>query len=1075
MHERRCPSVAFVGWNPFQFRQALPVARALPGSVMVIEKRGAFASEFPESLLTTCGVPVVVWKRTKMAQLDGVFDVIVCQTIFSQIERFRSSKIAMLQYGLAKEPHNYGAWRSLADLCLVYGAYSERKASHFAPAVSVGNPRFDEWGTPGQEARAHQLLAPQLDPSRKTILYAPTWGELSTQDDFLASVMDLSRHYNVLLKLHHNTALLEQSRACAADPGRVVVLGANDDLLDALAVSDVVLSDYSGAIFDALYCGKPVALLRTPRGREEAAKLDEYSLEVVEQDRIGPVVADADALPGTVAELLSNQPYRSRNAALVSELFVRGPGAAARAAAALEDLAAGRIARQTQLQGYVRDEIRKNRRKGIGSRSARSERSAAGGRNIEWALVDHWAESRKHRRVLRYVTVRNRVQPKLYLYRAGIRAAERLDDTVAAARLLERATKHFPDSSLAGEQRDASIQKKTGRRAPSVVNRFRVAVRGVAQNARHGALEPIRRLMVRAGMDSAIRAYEQSGVDPTPKQGSQLARYYRDQQDDVSALRVLTLSQRTQPGNRVILMRAADALRDDKQFVRAHAFLRLAQRVYPAFGTVRVLGFESDMGWFEQGEPSLDAALALPPATLKRFLRAVNRVGVYYPDRREALAAARVGVRTWLEESVPSTTEELDKAVTAALESRWLDLAERLLERGADRGLLASLPIRNRLQAMREALGSMNCVLDAAWHNEQADELLAFEGGAVRPLRGEETADPKVVEFFIPTAFFAFDDTEKPTYATVRSMFRMAFEALVDRDDVVLVPRMQLNWRYAARRLEGRSVSYHTHGPFDPSRLHVQEAPLAGHCSMDHAGFAGFSSIARDFATIERATAAIPRGELESNHRKLVDRFVRGNVSKYTQAEEAVELPERYVFLPMQIQTDIVADLAFVDGLELLRTLADFYDGTGISVVVKRHPFCHSVSVQTTLEELAASGKIVVSSASVHSLITGAETVYTVNSGVGLEALLQLKRVVTTGHSDYAYAASVAHGPDELVQLARRPPEVDITKILRFLHFYTNRWLVSVDAPDAVQRRLRRWLEPPAAPVRVAAVAAGFG
>jgi len=42
------------------------------------------------------------------------------------------------------------------------------------------------------------------------------------------------------------------------------------------------------------------------------------------------------------------------------------------------------------------------------------------------------------------------------------------------------------------------------------------------------------------------------------------------------------------------------------------------------------------------------------------------------------------------------------------------------------------------------------------------------------------------------------------------------------------------------------------------------------------------------------------------------------------------------------------------------------------------------------------------SDASVHDLISGANAVFTVNSGVGLEALLHGRPVVVTGECDYS-------------------------------------------------------------------------
>lgn len=358
MRDAQKPRFGFVGWNPFQLLHALDIARVLPGSTMIVEKRSSHVEEFSDELLLDSEVPTLVWPDKQMAELDGVFDVIVCQTIFTQIEHFEKSKIAMLQYGQAKEPHNFGAWRALADLCLCYGPYAQQRISYFCPAVSVGNPRFDKWDDPGFVQKARERYA-GLDPNRKTVLYVPTWGDLSTQEQFFDAVTELGHEYNVLIKLHHNTDLLEPHRTGALATRRVHHFGANDDVLKLLAVSDIVLSDYSGAIFDALYCKKPVILLQQHSTDRFGKKLDAHSLEYAQQDRIGPVCTSPSQLAERIRQVLTGSiSYDTANEALVSELYAKSPGAVARSAEALVALAHGESPGLTQLQSYVREEVR---------------------------------------------------------------------------------------------------------------------------------------------------------------------------------------------------------------------------------------------------------------------------------------------------------------------------------------------------------------------------------------------------------------------------------------------------------------------------------------------------------------------------------------------------------------------------------------------------------------------------------------------------------------------------------------------------------------------------------------------
>jgi hypothetical protein len=337
---RTPPSFAFIGWNPFQFRQILGVALELENSCLLIEKRSDHIFHFDESILTESGRPVVIWSRNRVEQLDGLFDVIVCQTPFTQMENITRSKIAMVQYGYAKEEHNYGQWRSAAGLCLAYGDYAARKLRPLCPVEITGNPVMDAWHTPEFHHEARARYGPLLDPAKKTLLYAPTWGELSTIDIYLDEVKSLSSEFNVLLKLHHNTDMLEKPKRNDAKSGIPLSFGANDSLLDLFSVSDLVLSDYSGAIFDALHCEKPVVLLHSETTLRFGEKMGPGSLECASRHRIGPVIEESGILRKTVQDIFAGKVDFSReNRQLTDELYLQGPGATRRAAAALLDFA----------------------------------------------------------------------------------------------------------------------------------------------------------------------------------------------------------------------------------------------------------------------------------------------------------------------------------------------------------------------------------------------------------------------------------------------------------------------------------------------------------------------------------------------------------------------------------------------------------------------------------------------------------------------------------------------------------------------------------------------------------------
>jgi CDP-glycerol glycerophosphotransferase (TagB/SpsB family) len=82
--------------------------------------------------------------------------------------------------------------------------------------------------------------------------------------------------------------------------------------MQAMAVSDVLLSDYSGAIFDGIMCDLPVVLLDLPDiDKRFGKKLDARSLEMARRDELGFRVRQFDALPDAVAQALQDGPQVS--------------------------------------------------------------------------------------------------------------------------------------------------------------------------------------------------------------------------------------------------------------------------------------------------------------------------------------------------------------------------------------------------------------------------------------------------------------------------------------------------------------------------------------------------------------------------------------------------------------------------------------------------------------------------------------------------------------------------------------------------------------------------------------------
>jgi tetratricopeptide (TPR) repeat protein len=743
--------------------------------------------------------------------------------------------------------------------------------------------------------------------------------------------------------------------------------------------------------------------------------------------------------------------------------------------------------------------------------------------NLEQELVDQWLRAGQNERVMRYVAARSRLFPRLYLYRAAIRAATVSGDEQRLERFAEQARTQFPSSPLgfvegarllmkraepskarrmlqAVEHQmegDASLRvtKAEIEGALSTFDAPRRASKAVAPGEEPNGLDALRsayREAARKGRWSDAKRWAERALAAYPDvafgaigmahafkrlgkpeaargllenlpEGSPLERHLllselqRDSGDDLAAVRTLTAAQRYHAADRRLLMRLADLYRDDGQRDRAHSFLQIATRLYPAYGAVRSLAFESDMGWFEVGDETLQTVLAQEPSSLLRYLHMVNRVAPFYATRVSELAAARAAARKELWRKPVTSQKTLDAALDTALKNRWLTDLGELREAAKEKGIKPSAEVAQRMQSVESGLGKLRDLVELAWHNEHDDRMFAVTKNGTLPFSGGEPN--RTIELFIPTPFFAYDDTEKPTYEVVRKTLRGVAELLLERDNLTIVPRLQLNWRHVSRRLPTcRAVSYHTHFARDPRWLHIQEAPFAGCCSFDSQGFAGFASIAGDSSHIVAETAHVPQAQLDETFKLLRSRYVERNVSKYAQTSENEPLPEKFVFIPLQVSTDIVADLAFLDGDRLLSEVTRHYAGTDTAVVVKRHPYCRSFRVQRLLLELSERGQIVVCNNSIHDLLARCERVFTVNSGVGLEALLHDKPVIATGKCDYAHAVRIAKTPDALRELLQQAPALDLEAARKLLWFYWHRYLVEADNEAAISARVAAWL-----------------
>lgn len=250
-------------------------------------------------------------------------------------------------------------------------------------------------------------------------------------------------------------------------------------------------------------------------------------------------------------------------------------------------------------------------------------------------------------------------------------------------------------------------------------------------------------------------------------------------------------------------------------------------------------------------------------------------------------------------------------------------------------------------------------------------------------------------------------------------------------------------------------ISFHSHGDHG-NILRLKESYLPPYYTVDRLGYSGFSELAKHPERFSEAINSMDAQESADFIEALKSRTIAANLSKYDQPRMGVEnLPDRFVFQPLQTVDDPVAGFHQLDQLEVLAGAAEAAEALGWSVIFKRHPLCRSVGMTAGLRHLlAVHPNLSSSDASVHSLIPAAQAVIGANSGVLFEALLHGAHVISFGHSDFAMATTRISDRREIAGALLGRGRVDRLGQCRFLAWYLQHYCVAVDDVAAIRGRI---------------------
>lgn len=177
-----------------------------------------------------------------------------------------------MMYAAGKSGWNLADWNALYDGVLCFGPYhADAFAKRFDLSVfQMGYPRFDRYfeAPPDLDALRREL---ECDPAKPTIVWLPTWRDLSSVGHFNAEVAALRDEFNVVVKVHPLMPRSEPERVAALfSLGLNAVIDDAGDNLPLYQLADYMLFDYGGPPFGAIYTSKRFVLLNVPDADKDA-------------------------------------------------------------------------------------------------------------------------------------------------------------------------------------------------------------------------------------------------------------------------------------------------------------------------------------------------------------------------------------------------------------------------------------------------------------------------------------------------------------------------------------------------------------------------------------------------------------------------------------------------------------------------------------------------------------------------------------------------------------------------------------------------------------------------------------
>lgn len=203
--------------------------------------------------------------------------------------RYRYSNISA-KPNIVYKPENYLRY----DGILCSGQYDSNYLNVLTQTYITGNMKFINFKRKKKEK------------SKTVLVYLPTYGDESSIDMLKDYFKNLKKYYYIITKIHHGTTFLnsEKDRIKYLKMYSDEFYDCNKDVDELLSIADVVLTDNSGSIFEALYTYVPVAVFCDDINKNKLMNFDTTQY-VLFKEGILPYTNRISKLKETISKAMS--------------------------------------------------------------------------------------------------------------------------------------------------------------------------------------------------------------------------------------------------------------------------------------------------------------------------------------------------------------------------------------------------------------------------------------------------------------------------------------------------------------------------------------------------------------------------------------------------------------------------------------------------------------------------------------------------------------------------------------------------------------------------------------------------